>query len=163
MVALTDCEHVEWEYGSLDYLRSLNTGNQKYRFKISLPFNDTNSVLWWKPDNPEPLEANEDEEEGKSTQQLGYRYYKPYETERFLRWFGTTYIPILDESNITKKSVCSAPRLSEDVQSNSFYEDATNITQRTQDLTRVDMDEATSISLLSLSPTATIDVKSILD
>ena len=163
VVALADCEHVEWEYGSLDYLRSLNTGNQRYLFRISLPFNDTNSVLWWKPDNPDPIVADEEEEEGESTQQLGYRYYKPYETERFLRWFGTTYVPILDEDSITKKSVCSAPRLREDVQSNSFYEDATNITQRAQDLTRVSMDTATSTSLLSLTPTATIDVKSIID
>lgn len=27
VVGLADCEHLEWEYGSRDYLRSLNTGN----------------------------------------------------------------------------------------------------------------------------------------
>lgn len=27
VVGLDDCEHLEWEYGSRDYLRSLNTGN----------------------------------------------------------------------------------------------------------------------------------------
>ena len=60
VVSLQDCEHVPWEYGSQEYLRSLNTGNQRYDFKISLPFNDENSVLWWKPDDKEPLEKVDD-------------------------------------------------------------------------------------------------------
>ena len=55
VVGLEDCEHVEWEYGSPDYLRSLNNGNQMYEFNISLPINTLDSVLWRKLDEPEDV------------------------------------------------------------------------------------------------------------
>ena len=60
-MGLSDCVHVPWEYGSQDYLRSLNTGNEKYEFKLSIPFNDFNSVLWWKPDEKEELVEKEEQ------------------------------------------------------------------------------------------------------
>ena len=164
VIGLSDCEHVEWEYGSMEYLRSLNTGNQRYRFKLSIPFNDTNSILWWKPDHEEPLEVDySEEEEGEITQPTGNRYYKPYETERFLRWFGTNYVPVIDANSVTKKTICSIPVISNDVESSAFYNDATNITERNTDLTKINIDNATSISLLSLAPKATIDIIPILD
>lgn len=40
VVGLSDCTKVEWNYGSRAYLRSLNTGNERYDFKLSIPFND---------------------------------------------------------------------------------------------------------------------------
>lgn len=103
VVGLSDCTHVPWEYGSPEYLRSLNTGNQKYELKLSISFNDENSILWWKPDEKDKL-IQEDEE----AEPL-YRYYKPYETERFLRWLGTTYIPLIDPDSISRKTICSIP------------------------------------------------------
>ena len=154
VVGLSDCEHVEWDYGSRDYLRSLNTGNQRYDFLLSLPFNDENSILYWKPDEPEKL-AVDPENEGENEDATGYRYYKPYETERFLRWLGTTFVPMIDLDHITRKTLCSAPSLSTDVQGANFS-DATNLTN--MDLTRVNIDSSTSTSLLSLFPKATIDV-----
>ena len=157
VVGLQDCEHVEWEHGTMEYLRSLNTGNQRYDFQISMPFNDLNSVLWWKPDEPEQLDVDE-EREGEITEPTGYRYYKPYETERFLRWFGTNYVPILDPDTVMKKTICSIPRLSNDVQSDGFYRDATNIVARNLDMTRVNVNENTSLSLLSLAQKSTIDL-----
>jgi hypothetical protein len=111
VVDLRDCQHVEWEHGSREYLRALNTGNQKYIFNLSKPFNDYNSILWWKPDEKEPLEIENEEEEGEITEPTGYRYFKPYETERFLRWFGTNFIPMMDRESIFKKTVCSIPIL----------------------------------------------------
>lgn len=139
VVGLSDCEHVEWEYGSMEYLRSLNTGNQRYRFKLSMPFNDEDSVLWWKPDEKEQLEVENEDEEGEIKEPTGYRYYKPYETERFLRWFGTNYVPVIDPDSITKKTVCSAPYTSDDTESNGFYEDATNIASVGMNLTRTNI------------------------
>lgn len=165
VVGLDDCEHVEWKYGSMEYLRSLNTGNQRYRFKLSRPFNDTDSVLWWKPDKEEPLEPDydEDTEEGEVETPTGNRYYKPYETERFLRWFGSNYIPVIDPDTITKKTICAIPRISNDVESDQFYSDATNITERNTDLTRVNIDNSTSLSLLSLAPKSTIEIVPVID
>ena len=55
VVGLSDCKKVEWNYGSRAYLRSLNTGNERYDFKLSIPFNDENSTLWWKPDDKERI------------------------------------------------------------------------------------------------------------
>lgn len=55
VIGLKDCEHWEWEYGSPAYLRSLNTGNQRYIFRLDVPINDGNSTLYWKPDNPEEM------------------------------------------------------------------------------------------------------------
>ena len=138
VVGLSDCEHVEWEHGSMDYLRSLNTGNQRYRFLLTRPINDEHSKLWWKlterknlPKPPEPEEdpdveddpayygilypgpeANDDEEQTPT-----WVDYKEYETERFLRWFGTEAIPHIDVSTITKKTICSIPVLSNDTES----------------------------------------------
>ena len=63
VVGLNDCIHWEWEYGSEAYLRSLNTGNQRYLFQLDQPFNDKEdekdpdkprSTLWWKPDETTP-------------------------------------------------------------------------------------------------------------
>lgn len=63
VVGLSDCIHWEWEYGSEAYLRSLNTGNQRYLFQLDQPFNDKEdekdpdkprSTLWWKPDESTP-------------------------------------------------------------------------------------------------------------
>ena len=168
-----DCELIEWEYGSPEYLRSLNTGNKRYRFKLSRPINDlseenpSGSVMWWKPDEPEPLEDDEQEEEGgdstesnlndQSDNDVKLRYYKPYETERMLRWFGTTYIPLLDPDGLRKAVVCSAPRLSNDVQSSIFHKDATHIWQN-MDMARARVDEATSLALLSMSAKSTMRV-----
>lgn len=162
VVGLSDCEHVQWEHGTPEYLRSLNTGNQKYLFKISRPFNDLDSILWWRPDQPEQLDVDA-EEEGEIEERTGYRYYKPYETERFLRWFGTNYVPLLDRNSITKKTICSIPTLSDNVDSQNFYSDVTNITSRKIDLSRAELDESTSIPLLSLARKSTIDVVDLLD
>lgn len=157
VVSLSDCEHIEWEYGTPEYLRALNTGNERYDLKISLPFNDLNSILWWKPDEPEQLEVDE-EEEGKVTEPTGWRYFKPYETERFLRWFGTNYVPFIDLDTITKKTVCSIPKLKDDVDARNFYNDATNIAARGGQLRRTSLDASTSLSLLSLQPKATMEL-----
>jgi hypothetical protein len=157
VVNLKDCEHVEWEYGTPEYLRALNTGNERYDLKISLPFNDMSSVLWWKPDGPEQLEVDE-EEEGKVTEPTGWRYFKPYETERFLRWFGTNYIPFIDLDTITKMTVCSVPKLKDDVDAQNFYSDATNIAARGGPMHRTSLDTSTSQTLLSLQPKATIEL-----
>ena len=58
VVGLSDCVHWKWEYGSEAYLRSLNTGNQRYLLQLDMPLNDNNSILWWKPDNPENLTSD---------------------------------------------------------------------------------------------------------
>lgn len=110
VVGLSDCIHWEWEYGSQDYLRSLNTGNQRYLFKLDIPFNDESSTLWWKPDKPEKLPIDEESDEAQPTT----RYFKQYETERFLRWYGTDHVPHMDEDKVEKCTVCSAPSLSSD-------------------------------------------------
>lgn len=154
VVGLSDCTHVPWVYGKQEYLRSLNTGNQKYEFKLTLPFNDFNSILWWKPDEKEELEQ-EDDNEVKSSD-VKYRYYKPYEIERFLRWFGTNHIPLLDLDSIQKKTICSIPQLSNDIQSSKFYKDATHILN--PDLSKATIDTTTSMSLLTLAPKSTIDI-----
>ena len=166
VVGLDDCEHWEWEHGSRDYLRSLNNGNQRYMLQLSRPINDLSeetpggSVIWWKPDKPEPLEEDSsDEEVEKEDTEKKMRYFKPYETERMLRWFGTTYIPVLDIDNIYKCTVCSIPQLSDDVQSNDFHLDATNIAANGMDLARANIDNSTSLSLLTLAPKATIKVE----
>ena len=152
VVGPSDCEHVEWEYGSKEYLRSLNTGNQMYEFKLSRPFNDLDSVLWWKPDDKEELPDQEDvEEESKK-----YQYYKPYETERFLRWFGSTHVPYLDVGHVVKKTICSIPVISNDTQRRNFFADANNL--MVPDLQGKNVDERTSLSLLSLSQKSTLDI-----
>ena len=55
VIGLSDCDHWAWEYGSTAYLRSLNTGNQRYLFQLDIPINHKNSVLWWSPDKEERL------------------------------------------------------------------------------------------------------------
>ena len=165
VVGLEDCEHWEWEHGSRDYLRSLNNGNQRYMLQLSRPINDLSeenpggSVIWWRPDNPEPLDGIEEVDGGEEDTEKQMRYFKPYETERMLRWFGTTYIPVLDIDNIYKCTVCSIPQLSDDVQSNDFHLDATNIAANGMDLARANIDNSTSLSLLTLAPKATIQVE----
>ena len=178
VIALSDCEHVPWEHGSKDYLRSLNTGNQRYLFKLSIPFNDLSkenqlgSNLWWKPDSEEeyiiePEDELEDDEivEADSTPNIGVRYYKPYETERFLRWFGSTEVPKINPDKISKLTVCSSPRLTNDVQANDFFLDATNVNDVDIDLSRAQNDDMTppSISLLSFAPKASIELKDLDD
>lgn len=155
VVGLEDCEHVEWEYGSREYLRSLNTGNQRYDFRLSIPFNDANSIMWWKPDEPDRLEVD-DEVEGNVEEPTGYRYYKPYETERFLRWFGTNFVPMIDLNKVSRQTVCQSPVLSNDVQKVNYFSDATNIV--TLNMTRSTITPTTSQSLLNLSPRATMKV-----
>ena len=109
----------------------MNTGNEKYEFKLSIPFNDFNSILWWKPDEKEELvEEEQTNPEGYTPPEepeKKYRYYKAYETERFLRWFGSNYIPMFDKETIYKKAICSIPVLSNDVQSDKFYNDSNNL------------------------------------
>ena len=140
VVGLSDCEHVAWDYGSNEYLRSLNTGNQRYDLRLDIPINDGNGVLWWKPDGQEAA--------GDGFPPGTLKYFKPYETERFLRWFGTSNIPRIDPRRVTKLSVCQSPSLPNDVQGNKFFDDATNITG-------ANIQENTSQSLLSLAPRAT--------
>ena len=167
VVGLDDCEHWEWEHGSRDYLRSLNNGNQRYMLQLSRPINDLSeenpggSVIWWKLDKPETLS---EEEYSNATVKLDaeaekLRYYKPYEAERMLRWFGTTYIPVLDIDNIYKCTVCSIPQLSNNVKRSDFHYDATNIAANGMDLARANIDNSTSLSLLTLAPKATINVE----
>jgi len=166
VIGLSDCEHLKWEHGSMDYLRSLNTGNQRYLFKISRPFNDLSednplgSNLWWKPDLPEPIQQSSPEQDGA----VKLRYYKPYETERFLRWFGTTYVPLFDDvDDLEKVTVCSAPILdSESATSESFHNDATNIAANGGDIGRSSV-ESPSTALLSIFPKATIKVRNLMD
>lgn len=163
VIGLKDCVHVPWEYGSQEYLRSLNTGNQKYEFKLSIPWNDMNSILWWKPDEKEPLEKPNDDDNitspelSNDNEEQKYRYYKPYETERFLRWIGTNYIPLVEPDTIFRKTICSIPQLSNDVQNDSFYEDSDNLTN--MDLTKVNIDTTTQLPLLSLQTKSTIDIE----
>lgn len=166
VVGLSDCEHWEWEHGSREYLRSLNNGNQRYMLLLSRPINDLSeenpggSVIWWKPDKPEPLEDEGEEEELKVQEgERKMRYFLPYETERMLRWFGTTYIPIMDLDSIHKCTVCSIPKLSDDVQAPNFHLDATNIAANGMDLSRANIDNSTSLSLLTLAPKATVRVE----
>lgn len=161
VVSLSDCVHVPWEHGSQPYLRSLNTGNQMYDFKLSIPFNDESSTLWWKPDEKEELvEETQDNPEDYTPPEepeKKYRYYKPYETERFLRWFGSNYIPMIDTESISKMTVCSSPILSNDaLDGSNFFDDSTNLVRI--DMSRSSIQESTSLSLLNKSPRASIQI-----
>jgi len=91
-------------------------------------------------------------------EKVKWRDYKEYEKERFLRWFGTDYVPALDLDNITKKTLCSIPKMSNDIQSDTFSEDARNLISETSDLTRANIDNSTSQSLLSLATKSTLNV-----
>ena len=139
----------------------MNTGNQRYEFKLSIPFNDFNSILWWKPDEKEELvEEEQTNPEGYTPPEepeKKYRYYKAYETERFLRWFGSNYIPMFDKETIYKKTICSIPVLSNDVQSDKFYNDSNNL-MNNPDMAKVNIDNSTSLSLLNLYPKSTIEI-----
>ena len=159
VVGLGDCIHWEWEYGSEAYLRSLNTGNQRYLLQLDMPINDESSTLWWKPDGTTPPEKIEVQPSEGDTPQPTVRYFRPYETERFLRWFGNDHIPQIDESALEKCTVCSSPALPNDTQSDNFHTDARNIGEMDIDLTRTNIDASTSQSLLSLYPKATIAVR----
>lgn len=120
VVALSDMEHWEWKRGSKAFLRSLNNGNERYLLKLDIPFNDGNSTLWWKPDFPEHLDPpeNEESDEDEDAEPVATRiFFKPYETERFMRWFGFDHIPALDVGTIEKATVCSSPHLANDIQS----------------------------------------------
>lgn len=157
VVDLSDCSPFAWEYGSEAYLRSLNTGNQRYLFQLDIPFNDTNSSLWWRPDEPEKL--NEHPSSNDSELKPTIEYYKEYEIERFLRWFGTDHIPSIDETTLEKCTVCSSPILSTDTKNGDFYNDAKNIGQIKSNIPRININDSTSQSLLSLQPKATIALK----
>ena len=154
VVGLSDCHHWNWEYGSEAYLRSLNTGNQRYLLQLDIPFNDESSNLWWKPDHEEKLGPDPDNPESPTT-----LYYKKYETERFLRWFGNDHVPRIDENTLEKCTVCSSPSLSNDTESNDFHTDSRNIGEMDIELSRTNIDTSTSQSLLSLYPRATIAIK----
>ena len=160
VVGLNDCIHWEWEYGSEAYLRSLNTGNQRYLLQLDQPFNDESSTLWWKPDETTPpqkieIAPSEDDE----TPQPTVWNFRPYETERFLRWYGNDHVPQIDEKTLEKCTVCSSPTLSNDTQADNFHTDARNIGDVGIDLTRTSIDNSTSQSLLSLYPKATIAIR----
>ena len=150
---MSDCDHWEWEYGSEEYLRSLNTGNQRYLLQLDMPLNDESSTLWWRPDNPEELDSE------KSPNGESIRNYKEYEVERFLRWYGNDHIPRIDEDTLEKCTVCQSPNLTDDTESDNFHTDARNIGESGLDLTRMNIDESTSQSLLYLHPKATIAVR----
>ena len=154
VVGLSNCHHWKWEYGSEAYLRSLNTGNQRYLLRLDMPFNDENSTLWWKPDNEEKLSPDPD-----NPDQPTVIYYKEYEVERYLRWFGNDHVPRIDENKLEKCTICSSPNLSDDTESDNFHTDARNIGDAGMDLTRMNIDDSTSQSLLSLYPKATIAVR----
>lgn len=159
VVGLSDCVHWEWEYGSEAYLRSLNTGNQRYLLQLDMPINDKSSTLWWKPDGTTPPEKIEVQPSEDDTPQPSVWNYKPYETERFLRWYGNDHLPSIDESTLEKCTVCSSPELSSDAQSDDFHTDARNIGEMDIDLTTANIDASTSQSLLSLYPKATLAVR----
>lgn len=143
VVALSDCHHWVWEHGSEEYLRSLNTGNQRYLLQLDMPLNDERSVLWWKPDNEEKLNPEPPyDEEG--NQKPTVKYYKEYEVERFLRWFGNDHVPRIDEDTIEKCTICSSPALSNDTESDNFHTDARNIGESGMDLTRMNIGDSTS-------------------
>ena len=74
-----------------------------------------------------------------------------------MRWFGNDHIPELDLNSITKKTICSIPLLSNNVQSPNFHADVT-LLKDSLDLTKVNIDDATSLSLLSLATKSTIDL-----
>lgn len=160
-IGLEDCVEVPWEHGTPEYLRSLDTGNARYEFKLSIPFNDFNSSLWWKLDEPEEIPESTDstlyDQLQISTNQRKFRYYKKYEKERFLRWFGTDRVPELDLNQICKKTICSAPHLTNSINDGKFYEDSNNIMDN-PDRTKVNIDNQTQLSLLSMCPRSTIDL-----
>ena len=64
---------------------------------------------------------------------------------------------------MTKKTICSIPQLSDDMETSSFYSDATNIVNGTIDITRGSMDTDTTISLLSMATKSTIDLENVID
>lgn len=91
--------------------------------------------------------------------QATIRNFKDYEVERFLRWYGNDHIPRIDEDTLEKCTVCSSPNLTDDTESDNFHTDARNIGEARLDLTRINIDESTSQSLLYLYPKATISVR----
>ena len=50
VLLLSDLTEVPWTHGTQDHLRSLSTGNRRFELKLSMPFNDASSSLWWRPD-----------------------------------------------------------------------------------------------------------------
>lgn len=211
VLGLQNCVHVPWEHGSMDYLRSLNTGNQRYEFKLTRPWNDENSFLYWKPDEP-ILEEDEEEEDGEGSdspstrdsdggtgdgqvevdvdegqwiveahddeedpevaaqlQQVEkiissanpestdpiYANFKEYEDERYLRWFGTTYIPLLDSSTLFRKTICCSPQIED-----SGELDATDATQLLADPSTIRPATYSGLEadLLTLQQKATVDL-----
>ena len=91
--------------------------------------------------------------------QATIRNFKDYEVERFLRWYGNDHIPRIDEDTLEKCTVCSSPNLTDDTESDNFHTDARNIGESGLDLTRINIDDSTSQSLLYLYPKATIAVR----
>lgn len=112
-------------------------------------------MLWWKPDEKEELTYQEGEEP-ETDEDRKYRYYKPYENERFLRWFGTDHVPFIDLDRIRIKTICSIPHLSNDIQSDKFFNDSNNLTN--PDFSRANNPDGESISLLSLAQKSTIEL-----
>ena len=64
---------------------------------------------------------------------------------------------MIDLDTVTVKRVCQTPRFKNDVESNNFHLDVTNMTSPTV-LTRRNLNNDMSLSLLSLAPKTTIDV-----
>ena len=164
VVGLEDCEHVEWEYGSMDYLRSLNTGNQKYELRLDVDFNE-GSALYWKPDQPEEFTPPEDpdydpalyeQNDEEMAAEKHYRYFKKYEKERYLRWFGTDHVPAIDVDSIKRMTICSIPMLDNDTYSQNFTDADANV--QAMDLAKTNIDESTSQSLLTLAKKSAIEV-----
>ena len=85
----------------------------------------------------------------------GLRYYKPYELERMLRWFGSDHIPRLD-ARTCFKTMCCIPKVSDDPYSDDFHENANNLGNI--DLAKAKIDESTSQTLLTHAIKSTIDL-----
>ena len=86
---------------------------------------------------------------------LGLRYYKPYELERMLRWFGSDHIPRLD-AKVSFKTMCCIPKISDDPYSEDFHDNANNLAN--MDMEKANIDKSTSQSLLTLAMKSTIDL-----
>ena len=157
-----DCIYIPWIHGSKEYLRSLNTKNKKYEFRLDRDINDSDSSIWWKPDEAEKYEYVETDDDGNETTTIKSRYFKSYENERMLRWFGTSTIPRIDINGIYKKTICSIPILDTDVvQGKNDFSDSDTLTNL--NFTKTDIEESESDNgtnpLLTLAQKSTVEIE----